>query len=324
MPPDDPAGTRRRSPAPGRRPGTGPSRRPGRRPGTVYAALSLAALGAGLAALLLLAEPGTIRGQTAAYIPQPAPPPTAPAPFAPYEGSEAQHRRLELADLVALFPDRVVRHGAADRPAVALTFDDGPDDRYTPAILDILAEHQVPGTFFINGVRAERSGDVLRRIVKEGHTLASHGWAHARYSALTPDGIRADLNRNKELIKELGGDTELFRPPYGALDMIAAEVVVNQGYHIVLWSIDTRDWMNRTADEIVNTVLEEIHPGAIILQHSAGGSDMDLSGTVEALPIIIRELKTLGYEFVPIRELMGAVPAGPAEPEAGTRTVQRP
>src|SRR5690606_41604848 len=79
MHPADPAGTRRRSPAPGRRPGTGPSRRPGRRPGTVYAALSLAALGAGLAALLLLAEPGTIRGQTAAYIPQPAPPPAAPA-----------------------------------------------------------------------------------------------------------------------------------------------------------------------------------------------------------------------------------------------------
>jgi len=271
--------------------------------------LSVGALLATLAAFAFLSPPGTTQGQARTDIPRPEAPPSAPAPFAPYEGSEARHRRLEVADLVAAFPGRVIRYGATDRRVVALTFDDGPDDRYTPAILDILNEERVPGTFFINGVRAERSAGVLRRIVKEGHTLASHGWAHARYSALTEDGIRADLNRNKALIKELGGDTELFRPPYGALDMLAAEVVVNQGYRIVLWSIDTRDWMGRSTDEIVTTVLEEVHPGAIILQHSAGGADMDLSGTVEALPIIIRELRTLGYDFVSIPELIGAVPA---------------
>lgn len=312
MPPDHPAQDRR-SRSQGSVPGGGP---PGGRsgdqrcrPGTIYVLLSVGAMLASLAAFIFLSQPGTTRGQSTADIPQPQAPPSAPSPFAPYEGSEAMHRRLEVADLVAAFPGQVVRYGPADRKAVALTFDDGPDDRYTPAILDVLAEAQVPGTFFINGVRAERNGDVLRRIVKEGHTLASHGWAHARYSALTPDAIRADLNRNKVLIKELGGDTGLFRPPYGALDMMAAEVVVNQGYQIILWSVDTRDWMGRTTDEIVNTVLEEVHPGAIILQHSAGGAGMDLSGTVEALPIIIQELRARGYEFVSVRELMGAVPA---------------
>ncbi|HEX6988381.1 MAG TPA: polysaccharide deacetylase family protein [Bacillota bacterium] len=287
-----------------------------RRRGVLYVFLSAGAMLAVLGAFIFLSQPGTTRGQAQAQIPRPAAPPSAPAPFTPYEGSEAMHRRLDVADLVAVFPDHVIRYGATDRRTVALTFDDGPDDRYTPAVLDILAEQQVPGTFFINGVRAQHNADVLRRIVKEGHALASHGWAHARYSALTEDAIRADLNRNKALIKELGGDTGLFRPPYGALDMLAARVVIDQGYEIVLWSIDTRDWMSRSADEIIETVLDEIRPGAIILQHSAGGGDMDLSGSIEALPIIIRELRTLGYRFVTVPELMGRAPASPAAGQA--------
>lgn len=80
--------------------------------------------------------------------------------------------------------------------------------------------------------------------------------------------------------------------------------------------MDTRDWMGRSADEIVATVLNEVHPGTIILQHSAGGRDMDLSGSVAALPVMIRELRARGYEFVTVPELLGAVPATAREAPA--------
>lgn len=248
---------------------------------------------------LLLVTPGPSPGE------MPPGPGLSDDPESPGEGPESLHRRLETADLVSLYPEHVLRHGSGDRPAVALTFDDGPDDDFTPKVLDILRRERVKATFFITGVRAENHPSVLRRIVRDGHVAASHGYQHARYSVLTPAQIKADLDANRRLLERAGSShSYLFRPPYGALDVQAADTVIGLDHVIVLWSVDTRDWQERTADEIARTVFAETRPGSIILQHSAGGPGQDLTGTVEALPRLIAGLRREGYEFVTIPEMI--------------------
>ncbi|HLS89041.1 MAG TPA: polysaccharide deacetylase family protein [Sphingobacteriaceae bacterium] len=236
-----------------------------------------------------------------------SPPPGLPPadPDNPGDGPEARYRELEEADLVALFPAHVVRAGPGDQRLVALTFDDGPDDRYTPQILDVLRRERVPATFFVTGVRAQENPQVLRRIIRDGHAVGNHGYLHARYAGLTPAQIEADLQENVRLLRQHGvSDNRLFRPPYGALGVQGAETVIAQKYTIVLWTIDPRDWLSPPADQIVDTVLANIRPGAIILLHSAGGPGQSLEGTVEALPRIIRALRDQGYRFVTVPDLL--------------------
>lgn len=253
-----------------------------------------------LAVLVLMPAPPGPRGRTDPQTP-------SPPPFAPHEGSEREHRRLEVHDLVGLFPGRALRSVPSARGRVALTFDDGPDGRYTPQILDVLRAHRAHATFFVIGRMAERHPDVLRRMVREGHALASHGYGHIRYSAVPPEAARADLRRNEEVLARLAGvRPRLFRPPYGALDLLAARVVLDEGYLIVLWTVDTRDWLGRPAGEIAHAVLDGAGDGTIVLQHAASGGDVDLSGTVAALPDIIRGLRARGLEPVTVPELLAA------------------
>lgn len=261
----------------------------------LFAVGIVAIVGAGLLTLRPGPDPGEM----------PPAPELSTDPESPGEGPESLHRRLETADLVSLYPEHVLRHGSPDRPVVALTFDDGPDDDFTPRVLDILRREGVKATFFVTGVRAENHPTVLRRIVRDGHVAASHGYQHARYSVLTPAQIKADLDANRRLLEKAGSShSYLFRPPYGAMDVQAAETVIGLNHKIILWSVDTRDWQERSADDIAGTVFAETRPGSIVLQHSAGGPGQNLAGTVEALPRIISRLKREGYEFVTIPEML--------------------
>lgn len=226
-----------------------------------------------------------------------------------YEGSERDHRELPHAYLVELYPDDVTLQGPTDRMWVALTFDDGPDDVFTPAILDVLDELDVPATFFVNGTQIIRYPQVLFRMIQEGHAVASHGYAHVRFPNLTVEEIRQSLEQNRALLELAGSEYgHLFRPPYGALDPQSTETIIAEGYHIVLWNIDPNDWRQLPADEIADYVLRYIEPGSIVLLHSAGTPD--LSGTVEAVPIIVEALREQGYEFVTVPEMLEAMNRG--------------
>lgn len=224
----------------------------------------------------------------------------------PEGGEEQDHRQLSHPDLLALFPGHVTTQGPADRPWIALTFDDGPDDRFTPAILDVLAELEVPATFFVNGTQILRYPDVLFRMLREGHAVGHHGYRHVDFSGRTAADIRDDLARNRALLELAGSEYgNLFRPPYGALDPASTRTIVEEGYHIVLWSIDPNDWRQLPGDIIAEYVLERARPGSIVLLHSAGTDD--LSGTVEALPVIVEELRRRGFEFVTVPQMLAAL-----------------
>ncbi len=220
-------------------------------------------------------------------------------------GSESSMRILQSGDFARLYPHVILRSGNPNHPYVALTFDDGPDDQYTPQILDILKRHGVKGTFFFIGTNIRKHPDVVKRAHEEGHLIASHGYTHANFANLEVDEIEDSLQRSTQVIEEVTGESNrLFRPPYAALNSRAIEAIEDAGYKIILWNVDSLDWKSLPEEEVMGNVLPAVSSGSIVLQHSSGGPGQDLSGTVQALDQIIEVLSHQGYEMVTVDRLL--------------------
>lgn len=200
--------------------------------------------------------------------------------------------------------------GAADPHSVALTFDDGPDPRWTPRVLDVLASRGVKAAFFLVGRNAEDHPDLVRRIVEEGHEIGNHTYTHGNMAEQPEWRMRLELDATERLIESITGHgTGLFRPPYNAdstpshIEELVPLRFAGQelGYTVVLERIDPQDWARPGAAAIVQRVKEQRSKGNIILLHDAGG---DRSQTVEALPHIIDWLRERGDRIVSLGELL--------------------
>ncbi len=215
-------------------------------------------------------------------------------------------------------PSSYVIERTGDHPGmIALTFDDGPDPDYTPAILDILKQKNVPATFFVIGKNGQAYPDLLRRIVAEGHEIGNHTFTHPNLGEVPLQITRLELNATQRLIESVTGrSTVLFRPPYfgdaeadkpGEVE--PAIVAQNLGYHIVGVRIDPGDWKpDATPDEIVQKTIEratDTNPetrGEVVLLHDSGGNR---AATIAALPRLIDQLRARGFKFVAVSELGG-------------------
>jgi cellulose synthase/poly-beta-1,6-N-acetylglucosamine synthase-like glycosyltransferase/peptidoglycan/xylan/chitin deacetylase (PgdA/CDA1 family) len=195
--------------------------------------------------------------------------------------------------------------------SVSLSFDDGPDPKYTPQVLDILKARGVPATFFVVGVEAEQSSYLLRREYAEGHTIGNHTYSHPNMAAVSAERTRLELAATLRIIEHTTGrSTILFRPPYNAdsepqtIDEVVPILRAQEaGYLSIGERIDPRDWQTGiTVDAILADILAEKDDGNIILLHDGGGNR---SITVEALPRIIDTLRAQGYRFVSIGDLIG-------------------
>lgn len=194
---------------------------------------------------------------------------------------------------------------------IVLTFDDGPDGRYTPRILDILKQHHVPATFFIVGVQAEHEPGLLKRMYDEGHEIGNHTYSHPNIASIGSRRTELELNVTQRIIQHATGvSTTLFRPPYHAdsepqtPDEIEPIVRAQKmGYIAVTARIDARDWVpGVTVDKIQAVIAAEEGEGQILLLHDGGG---DRSATVAALPHIIEHFRSRGYRFTGVSELLG-------------------
>lgn len=202
--------------------------------------------------------------------------------------------------------------GAADQ--VAITFDDGPDAKWTPKILDILKERNVKAAFFMVGNKMEDNPDLVRRIVAEGHEVGIHTYYHPDIAAISAERARLEFNATQRLLEKITGrSTLLFRPPYNAdsrpaneAGIIPVQVAQGLGYLTVGHSLDPKDWQKPGAEELVERVKAGRAFGRVILLHDAGG---DRRQTVEALPAILDYLETRGDRVVPLGELIGLAPA---------------
>lgn len=205
------------------------------------------------------------------------------------------------------YPNIMMYQGKVHQKIIALTFDDGPDQRFTPQVLDVLKKHHVKATFFLMGSRVKKNPDVAKRIVEEGHAIGNHTYWHPQLTKSGQHSMKWEINKTEQQIERATGQrTSLFRAPYGALNDKLVKQIGDLGYKGIGWSIDTNDWKELPPKQIVNNVMDNVHPGAISLMHSAGHWSLDLSGTVRALDQIIPKLRKKGYEFVTVPELWDA------------------
>ena len=223
--------------------------------------------------------------------------------------------------------------GAAKKK-IAITFDDGPDPRWTPQILDILKGKNVPATFFVIGVDASQSPEILKREYAEGHEIGNHTYTHPNFTLdeISKTQIRWELNLTQRLIEStIGVKSILFRPPFGidhqpeyAEEVAALPIAQDMGYLIVGQKIDPHDWQQRAgkqipAQEIVDGVLRQAEDGNIVLFHDGGG---DRTQTVAALPKVIDALRTQGYQFVSVPDLIGKTRADVMMPLSATERLE--
>ena len=240
-------------------------------------------------------------------------------------------------ELITAIPQSYIIERTGDKPGMlALTFDDGPDPRWTPAILDILKRENVPATFFIIGKNGQAYPDLLRRIVNEGHELGNHTFTHPNLGEMPLPVTRLELTATQRLIESVTGrSTVLFRPPYFGdaeadkpQEVAPAYLAQQLGYLMVGVRIDPDDWqLPVNADDVVKRCIDrtmDTNPetrGQVILLHDSGG---DRSATVEALPRLIEALKARGFKFVPVSDLAGfsrdqVMPTIPASERMFTR-----
>ena len=194
-----------------------------------------------------------------------------------------------------------IRHGDETRPRIALTFDDGPHPYQTDKILALLEKYDIKATFFVVGENVSYYTDVLRREVAAGHEIGNHTYHHTVLAGCTEDTIREELSTTAAIIEEVTGKKPtLFRPPEGNVSCI--EKADAEGYTVVLWSVDTRDWAKTPAREIVENVKTHVKNGSILLFHDYVSKD---AHTYEALETLLPALMDMGYEFVTVSELLG-------------------
>ena len=209
---------------------------------------------------------------------------------------------VELALAVPLVVEGYAAWGTRP-PKIALTFDDGPDARYTPQLLDILAENNARATFFVLGALVDRHAKLVRRMEKERHEIGIHSWWHADFTKIPSEEIADDLKRCQVALDAVvERPIRWVRPPYGALNSRVESVIDASGYRIALWTVDPHDWKSPGSGVIASRVLNRAHDGAIVLLHDGGGNR---SGTVEAMRQVVPRLKARGFELVTVSELTG-------------------
>lgn len=200
-------------------------------------------------------------------------------------------------------PAQSISRGNTTEKVVALTFDDGSDGTNINTILQTLSNHNVTATFFLTGSGANNHPQAIRNISNQGHQLGNHSYSHPYFTQISAAETVSQLQRAEDTIRQITGRSTkpIFRPPYGDYNSTVLQRVGDAGYpYSIMWTIDTIDWTGNSSSDIVARVMNRIVPGAIVLMHTGAGA----SGTPAALPTMITRLKSAGYRFVTINQLL--------------------
>jgi peptidoglycan/xylan/chitin deacetylase (PgdA/CDA1 family) len=186
---------------------------------------------------------------------------------------------------------------------IALTFDDGPHPEFTDRIVSVLRKENAHATFFVVGIQAAKYPYLVQELSLAGHEVAGHTFTHRNLSHLSDGEIRRELTVTGELIYDIIRKRSLlFRPPGGQYDARVIRVAEEMGLEMVLWSVFPKDHEEENADAIVEKVLAQAQDGGTVLLHSGR------EPTLAALPRIIEQLRSKGYEFMTVSELRRACP----------------
>ncbi|MDD5431861.1 MAG: polysaccharide deacetylase family protein [Candidatus Omnitrophica bacterium] len=200
-------------------------------------------------------------------------------------------------------------HADVSEKVVALTFDDGPSTEWTPKILDELKEDNVKATFFMLGEHVSKYPEIAKRVADEGHEIGNHTYDHRLVNFSSSGLLKKEILDTEKAIKSATGrSTKLFRPPKAWLNKRTKEEIRSLGFEIVLWTINSKDWVTFDYKYIIKYILNHVRPGDIILFHDSGAVFGKEGGsryeTVRTIKRLIEELKRLGYRFVTVTELI--------------------
>jgi peptidoglycan-N-acetylglucosamine deacetylase len=207
-----------------------------------------------------------------------------------------------------------------DGPYIAMTFDDGPSEKLTPKLLDLLAAHRIKATFFVIGQNVAEHPEIVARAAREGHEIGNHSWSHPNLGKMSDEGVRRELRRTEDVIKDaIGSRPTLMRPPYGSLSTRQKRWIHDEfGYRIILWEVDPLDWKRPGPTVVCNRILRETRAGSIVLSHDIH------PGTIEAMPATFSQLEAKSFKFVTVSELIGMATPEPPKPTATPRAQNPP
>lgn len=193
-------------------------------------------------------------------------------------------------------PEQEEKAESAEKPMLALTFDDGPNPTSTPVLLDGLKKRGVKVTFFVIGSNAKKHPDIVKQEAQDGHIVGNHTYNHVEITKVSEEVARKEIMDTSKLVEEITGQpTQYMRPPFGAWQK---ELEMELEVMPVLWNVDPLDWTTENEDEIVNKVVTDVKENDIILLH-----DCYISSVNAALRIV-DILQKEGYEFVTVEELI--------------------
>ncbi len=183
---------------------------------------------------------------------------------------------------------------------IALTFDDGPDERSTKKIVEILALANTPATFFVIGKNAEKNPTLLKQIHDSGHTIGNHSYSHSNGIGLFSSAkLKSDIEHCSQVIQEITGVTPVyFRPPFGVTNPRYASVLKQLALTSVGWSLRSFDTSAKNEQNLLHRITSQLKPGSIVLLHDTKGV------TVEILPALINYCKQNNLNIVPLPDLL--------------------
>lgn len=213
------------------------------------------------------------------------------------------YRRLQS---IPLFVIGTITHVSTSKPAVALTFDDGPDPGCTPRLLDVLQQHHAKATFFMVGQAAERHPEIVKKVAAAGHVIGNHSWDHPSFPLLTGRERRAQI---RACAKSLAPYAQhIFRPPYADQNLLSRLDALWLGYQVITYNSTAMDWLDHDADWIKNRIISRIQNGSIILFHDSlfrHGEDRYVAREpmLNAVDMILNELGGR-FSFMTVPELL--------------------
>jgi peptidoglycan/xylan/chitin deacetylase (PgdA/CDA1 family) len=227
----------------------------------------------------------------------------------------AARRRLRAALVRAVPFAASVSNVDTDEPVIALTFDDGPDPVGTPALLDVLARHDVRATFFLIGERAARHPELVERTLAAGHVVGNHGWDHRSLQLEVPGGWlaagrwgRAQVRAGAAVLGDRGA--RYFRAPYGHQDLASRFDAFLAGHVTVGWNLTAGDFMGESGAEIAGRTITRLEPGDIVTFHDglADAYDprfLDRSESVDAVDRLLTAVEGR-FRCVTVPELLAS------------------
>jgi peptidoglycan/xylan/chitin deacetylase (PgdA/CDA1 family) len=201
-----------------------------------------------------------------------------------------------------------------EKKLIALTFDDGPSNKNTNRILDVLELHHSRATFFVIGKRIEDRKEVIKRAISLGCEIGNHTWGHSDFSKYPKSALIDSLKKtDNAMVSNFNYHMSLFRPPYGSINKDVESGSNDMGYKMILWSGSSHDWSIKNADKIYRNTFDNAADGAIILFHDI----YDI--TADAIERIVPELIFQGYQLVTVSELiaMDETPFSPGDRYGG-------